>query len=134
MASSNGNRRGEEMLQRAVFEWIFHMEKRYPVLQYAFHVPNGGARSKAEGGVLKACGVRSGIPDILIPVQNGRYHGLALELKYDKNKTSENQVRWLGLFADAGYLTGVAYTTDEALQFLSLYLDFSDRAKQHQRT
>lgn len=31
-----------------------------------FHVPNGGGRSKAEAGVLKAMGVRAGMPDLIV--------------------------------------------------------------------
>ena len=120
---------GEEVLQRAVFQWIFYQETRYPVLRYALHVPNGGKRSKAEAGALKACGVRSGVPDILIPIKNGRYAGLAIELKYGKNRVTENQNQWLGTLEKAGYLTGVAYDLDKAIEIISVYLDFNSPCK-----
>ena len=31
-----------------------------------FHVPNGGARTKAEAGIFKAMGVLAGVPDVWI--------------------------------------------------------------------
>lgn len=113
---------GEEALQRAVFQWIFYSEIIYPILRYAIHVPNGGGRSRAEGGALKACGVRSGVPDILIPVRNGVYAGLALELKFGKNRTTEDQDRWLNALANAGYLVGVSYSVDKAIELISTFL------------
>jgi hypothetical protein len=42
------------------------------------HVPNGGGRTKAEGGILKALGVKAGVPDLLI-VHRGRAHWLELK-------------------------------------------------------
>lgn len=37
-----------------------------PTPWFAFHVPNGGGRSKAEAGILKAMGVLAGMPDLLV--------------------------------------------------------------------
>lgn len=54
------------------------------------HVPNGGARSKAEAGIFKEMGVRAGWPDIQI-VHQGRLYGI--ELKADRRKPSDAQER-----------------------------------------
>lgn len=37
-----------------------------PATAMWLHVPNGGARSRVEGGILKAMGLRAGFPDILV--------------------------------------------------------------------
>lgn len=53
----------EEALHRAV---LAYLRASLPKPWLVFHVPNGGGRSKAEAGVLKAMGVLAGIPDLLV--------------------------------------------------------------------
>jgi hypothetical protein len=47
---------------------------------FAFHVPNGGWRTRTEGAILKGAGVVAGVPDIIL-INAGRTY--ALELKAD---------------------------------------------------
>lgn len=56
-------RRPEESLQRAL---VAHLRARLPAPWLVLHVPNGGGRSKAEAGILKAMGVLAGVPDLLV--------------------------------------------------------------------
>lgn len=101
--------RPEEVLQRACIEWADAHRSVYPDLEYLFHPANGGGRTAAEAGVLKATGVRSGVSDLLLPFispANG-LHGLALELKSPTGKLSDSQQRWLTRFAHDGYLSAV---------------------------
>lgn len=67
--------RPEEALQRAL---VAHLRARLPKPWIAFHVPNGGGRSKAEAGVLKAMGVLAGVPDLIVI---GPAKVIAIELK-----------------------------------------------------
>lgn len=62
--------RPEESLHRAC---LAHLRATLPKPWIAFHVPNGGGRSKAEAGILKAMGVLAGMPDLLLfgPKQTG---------------------------------------------------------------
>lgn len=61
--------------------------KRAPLeLALLHHIPNGGARSKATAGRLKAEGVKAGIPDICLPVPKNGYGALYIELKVPENK------------------------------------------------
>lgn len=78
-------RRPEQALQRAVIEYL---DAVLPADAWAFHVPNGGARTKAEGGILKAMGVRAGIPDLCIVWQGRAYW---IELKAGRGKASDAQ-------------------------------------------
>lgn len=55
--------RAEEQLHRAA---VAHLRASLPAPWIVFHVPNGGGRSKAEAGILKAMGVLAGMPDLLI--------------------------------------------------------------------
>lgn len=54
--------RPEDALQRAVAEYLDLALPRGVALWW--HTPNGGKRSKATAGVLKAMGVKAGVPDL----------------------------------------------------------------------
>jgi hypothetical protein len=58
------------------------LELRYPeVFELMYHVPNGGHRVKAVAGKLKAQGVKTGIPDLVLTMARGGYFGLYIEFK-----------------------------------------------------
>lgn len=46
---------------------------------------------KENGAVLKAAGLKSGVPDICLPVPSNGFHGLYIELKFGANKATEKQ-------------------------------------------
>ena len=52
----------EEAIQRAVAEFLRKATKAEEVVWW--HVPNGGKRSKATAGRMKAMGVSRGVPDL----------------------------------------------------------------------
>lgn len=55
--------RAEESLHRAA---VAYLRAALPKPWFCFHCPNGGGRSKAEAGILKAMGVLAGIPDLFV--------------------------------------------------------------------
>jgi len=62
-------------------------------------IPNGGARSPATAGRLKAEGVSAGVPDLFVPAMN-----LWIEMKRQKGgSVSAEQKDW------AEYLRGLGY-------------------------
>jgi len=100
------------------------MMKQHPYLdKLLFSVPNGGQRSKSQGGKLKAEGVKSGVADILCLVAARGYGYLCIEMKHGKNKQSENQLDFEKRVKDngRGYYY-VAYSSQEALKVLQWYL------------
>lgn len=56
-------KRPEEALHRA---GVAYLRDALPSPWIVFHVPNGGGRSKAEAGILKAMGVLAGMPDLFV--------------------------------------------------------------------
>lgn len=69
--------------------------KIHPELSMLYAVPNGGKRDRIEAAHLKLQGVKAGVPDLCLAVPKGKYHGLYIELKVGRNKTSEHQDKWL---------------------------------------
>lgn len=108
--------------QEAIFNWAKMREQIHPELKYLYHVPNGGSRNKIEAANLKRQGVKSGVPDICLPVPRGKYHGLYIELKHGKNKTSKSQDEWLKFLSEQGYLAVCIYGWEDAIKTIEKYL------------
>lgn len=78
----------ESAEQRALFSWAAMQAKARPELAMLLAIPNGGHRSKATAGRLKAEGVRAGVPDVALPVARAPHGGLWIELKRPKTPGS----------------------------------------------
>lgn len=109
----------EHEQQKAFITWVRYA---YPKLML-FSIPNGGKRSKAVAGKMKAEGVISGIPDILVAKQSGGYPALFIEMKSAKGRMSENQIEVKKQLEAEGYKVEVCYSFDEARQVLGDYLN-----------
>lgn len=101
------------------------MLRNYPV----FHIPNGGSRNKMEAANLKRQGVKAGVPDLCFPVPQRGYHGMFIEMKAGRNKTTDNQEEWIMLLKDQGYFVQVCYGFDSARGVIDWY--FSQEVKQN---
>lgn len=109
--------------QTALFQRAAWSLGKYPELRWLFAVPNGGHRSKAVAGKLKAEGVKKGVPDIWLPVPRGTFHGLIIEMKVAVNRPSGQQREWLAYLDSAGYRVAVCYGELAAWAFLEDYLN-----------
>lgn len=88
-----------------------------------YHIPNGGSRGKAEAGRFKAEGVKSGVPDICLPVARGEYHGLYIELKRRQGgRLSVNQRIWIDELIKQRYRAVVCYGWEQAANEIVSYL------------
>lgn len=102
-------RRPEEVLHRQVADFLrVACPDGGPVLW--LHVPNGGARSKAEAGVFKALGVRAGAADVLL-IHRGR--AFWVELKPKGRAQSDGQVAFESACGAAGSPYAVCRSLDE---------------------
>jgi len=97
-------------------------------LQYPSHkgrlyaIPNGGHRHIAVAKKLKAEGVRSGVPDMCLPIQSQGFAGLYIELKAKGGKPTANQLDWLEYLAKQGYMTALCIGGDAAIDTIKSYL------------
>lgn len=110
--------------QQAVIKWAEDCVKYsiYSELALLYHVPNGGKRSKSEAARLKREGVKAGVPDLVLPVPRGVYHGLYIEMKTDIGKTSKEQDEWLEALREQGYYATDCHGAKSAIRVLEWYL------------
>ena len=109
--------------QQALFQWAKLMQNMHPELELMYHVPNGGKRHIGTARRLKAEGVKSGVPDVCLPVSRGEYHGLYIELKRTKGSTkSDNQEQWIEKLNTQGYCAILCYGWEDASRVILNYL------------
>lgn len=97
----------EAIVQGAIIAWL-----RIVGFPDAFHVPNGGLRSKSAAARLKWQGVLAGVPDIIVPLPGSRV--LWLEVKADKTcKLSVAQKEFLCRRFVEGDMAAVVTSIDD---------------------
>lgn len=112
----------EAQEQITLFSWA--AVQAIPELALLYHIPNGGSRHKAEAARLRAEGVRSGVPDLCLPVPRGGFHGLYIELKRLRGgRLSEQQRAWLDALGKQGYAVAVCKGWEEAAETIQRYLE-----------
>lgn len=101
--------------QRIFVQWF--RRKYSPVRIFA--IPNGGFRSRATAGRLKAEGVMRGIPDLFVPEWN-----LWIEMKRIKGgRLSPDQVNWKQYLEEIGNTVFVAYGAENAMELVEDFVD-----------
>ena len=126
----------EDVEQICLFRWADAQQCKYPELSLMYHVPNGGKRSKSEAARFRAMGVKSGVPDIFLPVKEKTrvadnssireplYNGLYIELKRQRGGTvSVTQKQWIANLRQAGYAVEVCKGWEAASAVILDYLE-----------
>ena len=111
-----------------------------PAFGRLYHIPNGGLRSKVEAKIMQGMGVRSGLPDLHLPIFRHFHHpefppeprmwplppvvlnSLYIELKKPGGKLSANQVGWIDWLLNQGHCVHVCDSVDSAWATLCWYL------------
>ena len=125
----------EHNIQAACVRWFNLQWPEYRGLLFA--VPNGGARSKATAGKLKAEGVVAGVSDLILLVpgfiiselKDGylakECHALCIEMKTAKGRQSPEQHEWQAKVEGEGYKYAVVRSLDEFMAVVNGYLQQS---------
>ena len=99
-------KKSEHYEQRELVSWF---RRTWPEVRI-FAIPNGGARSAATAGRLKAEGVSRGVPDLFVPAWR-----LWLEMKRSKGGSLDPAQRdWLAYLESVGYATMVCRGCEDA--------------------
>jgi hypothetical protein len=105
----------EHFEQREVVRWF---RQTWPGVRI-FAIPNGGHRSMATAGRLKAEGVASGVPDLFVPAWR-----LWVEMKRSKGGSlSPEQKDWIAYLENVKYWCIVGKGADDAKAKISAFFD-----------
>lgn len=108
----------EAQEQKQLMQWC----RTDPRLQYLFHIPNESVGGQGWIVRNRQMGVKSGVPDLFYPVPMHGYHGMFIEMKTEKGRTSPAQKRWIQTLESFGYKCVVAHGWEEAQKALEEYL------------
>lgn len=128
----------EHDAQVEVFQWAELMSNKYEELKLLMAIPNGASYGGGGGRWniakrMKAEGVRSGVPDIFLPIpvvfpaEGLVKAGCWIEMKAGKNKLTPEQTWWMDRLSEYGYRTAICYSAKEAITALSEYLRLDER-------
>ena len=109
--------------QMMIFRWEAHEEVNIPELRLLFHIPNEGKRGTSGVRNAKLQGIKSGVPDMCLPVARGGYHGLYIELKVGKNKMDTKQKRWISDLEKQGYKAVCLHGSSAVIECIKEYLN-----------
>ncbi len=113
-----------EHLEQVHFVAWFRRE--YPGIRI-FAIPNGGGRSKAQAGQLKAEGVSAGVPDLYIPALK-----TWIEMKRQKGGTvTPAQKDWHEYLRSIGDTVFVCKGFLEAKEIIERYLNYTTRTTEN---
>lgn len=112
----------EHANQVAVFLWASVHVKEFPELEWMYAVPNAGKRSFVVGARMKAEGLRSGVPDICLPVARGEWSSLYIEMKAGDNTLSDSQVKWKHGLTKLGNCVVTCWGWEDAVSCIKNYL------------
>ena len=127
-------REPERAMQVSLFQWAKMQECVLPGLALLFAVPNGGKRDYVTAARMKAEGIKSGVPDVCLPVLRRNcfiapvsdpacYSALWLELKAGKNPLRPEQKAWRdGLRSAGNAVVTVRDDWQAASRLLTAYL------------
>ena len=115
----------EAQHQALLMKWtqLPSIREQYPELKLLHHIPNGGKRDSIEAKHLKIQGVKSGVPDLCLPVARKNYHGLYIEMKTETGRPSDNQKWWIEQLNGQRYKAVICHGWEEAKQCLTDYLN-----------
>ncbi len=114
----------EAQHQQNIIKWSQQPSIRqvWPELALLHHIKNETTEGPRQVAVDRAMGVKKGVPDLCLPVPRGQYHGLYIELKTEKGRTSEEQDWWGDHLRLQGYYWGVCHGWRAAVEVIKAYL------------
>ncbi|MCD7721315.1 MAG: VRR-NUC domain-containing protein [Prevotellaceae bacterium] len=110
----------ESRIQIACVRWF---RLQFPDLsRNFFSVPNGGARLKTEGAIMKAEGTLAGVSDLLLLCPAKGWHGLCVEMKTAKGRQQPSQRQFQLAVERQGYKYVICRSFDDFKSEIMSYL------------
>lgn len=110
--------------QKQVIKWSQQpsIRQRYPELALLYHIPNERV-DKVQAAILKEMGVKTGVPDLHLPIPSGKYHSLYIEMKALDGKPDPEQIWWAEHLKANGNAHAFCYGWQQATEVLQWYLN-----------
>lgn len=108
--------------QKNLITWAKLSQAKYPQLKLLYAIPNAAKRSPKLAAMMKAEGMQSGVPDLCLPVSNGAYLSLYIEMKTKGGKVTDNQKYWHKILKSAGNKVVICWSFEEAKKEIINYL------------
>lgn len=116
-------KKSESQMQISVFKDLENIPFRGgTVKDYVYAVPNGGYRTKKTGAVLKAEGVKRGVPDIHCFVAIPPFNSLYVELKTEIGTLSPDQEAVIKLLRMEGHKVVICRSEKSVIEQILKYL------------
>ena len=114
----------EDWEQKQVIKWSQQpsIRQRYPELALLYHIPNERV-DKVQAAILKEMGVKTGVPDLHLPIASGRYHSLYIEMKALDGRPDPDQIWWAEHLKANGNAHAFCYGWQQATEVLQWYLN-----------
>ena len=116
----------EHEIQKNCVRWFRLQYRQYEKMLFA--IPNGGARSKATAGKLKAEGVVAGVADLCLAIGRGGYGALYIEMKQRGNFQQKNQKEWQTVCERCGNRYVVCKNIKEFMDAINEYMSLPANA------
>ena len=119
------NAQPEAIEQAKVIAWAKENENNYLFLWLLHSSLNGVKLSKAQAGKALKQGMKKGVPDLFLPVKQGGFSGLYIEMKSAKGRISSEQSKFLKAASDFGYACFICYSAVDAIDKIKGYYNQS---------
>lgn len=114
----------EQIEQIRLFNWIRTVPE---IARFTFSIPNERKTTPQQGLTLKRMGLRPGVSDIFVGVQNIKYGGYFLELKAGSNLPTEHQLQFMEDMSKQGYYCSWCKGYEKAKESIEWYLTIPKR-------
>lgn len=116
--------RNEDKEQQTLIKWTQQpsIRREFPELKLLYHIPNERHCDAREGKRLKLMGVKSGVPDLHLPVATKKHHGLYIELKAKGGSPSDHQMWWFEELNKQNNFACICYGWEQAADIIVRYL------------
>lgn len=124
----------EHAEQASLVSWFKTLAHR-DLAKMLVNIPNGARRTRWEAARAKAEGLTAGAPDLFLFVARGRWHGLAIEMKWqteewtkgkphtERSYQSPDQREWQRIAEGQGYRYEVVRTAEQGRKLIEEYLN-----------
>jgi len=123
----------EHTHQSLLIQWAQMNMGRWPELKYLHAIPNGaklpyqkrqnGSHFSKQALILRAEGLRRGVPDLSFPAPRVCFHGLYIEMKALDGVPSDDQIDYVNFLNSQGYLACFTYGNEAGIKILEWYLN-----------